>query len=48
MMYKPVFTEYSKIDFDGSDYSQKIQILKSLAKIEINGMNTGKPLHGNL
>ena len=41
MIYKPVFTEYSKLDFNDLDYSQKIQILKSLAKIEINGMNTG-------
>ena len=48
MIYKPVFTEYSQLDFNSLDYSQKVQILKSLAKIEINGMNTGQPLHGNL
>ena len=48
MIYKPVFTEYSQLDFNGLDGSQKVQVLKSLAKIEINGMSAGKPLHGNL
>ena len=48
MMYKPVFTEYSQSDFNYLDGSQKIQILKSLTKIEKNGMNVGQPLYGNL
>ena len=48
MMYKPVFTEHSQLDFNDLDGSQKIQILKSLTKIEKNGMNTEQPLSGNL
>ena len=48
MMYKPVFTEYSQLDFNDLDGSQKIQILKSLTKIEKNGMNAGQPLSGDL
>ena len=48
MMNKPVFTEYSQLDFNDLDGSQKIQILKSLTKIEKNGMNTGQPLSGSL
>ena len=48
MKYTPVFTEFSKSDYDNLDGSQKKQILKSLIKIEENGMNTGQPLHGIL
>ena len=48
MKYTPVFTEYSRLDFYGLDGSQKKQILKSLIKIENNGMNIGQPLHGIL
>ncbi|MCL2056047.1 MAG: addiction module toxin RelE [Oscillospiraceae bacterium] len=48
MKYTPVFTEFSKADYDSLDGSQKKQILKSLIKIEENGMNTGQPLHGAL
>jgi mRNA interferase RelE/StbE len=48
MTYNPVFTEYSQLDYDDLDGSQRIQVLKSLTKIEENGMNTGQPLHGNL
>jgi len=48
MKYTPVFNEFSKLDYDNLDGSQKKQILKSLIKIEENGMNTGQPLHGIL
>ena len=48
MKYTPIFTEFSKSDFEKLDGSQKKQILKSLTKIEENGMNTGQPLHGDL
>ena len=48
MKFTPLFTEYSKMDYACLDGSQKKQILKSLAKIEKNGMNTGQPLHGKL
>lgn len=48
MIYIPFFTELSQIDYNNLDGSQKTQILKSLIKIENNGMNTGQPLHGNL
>jgi len=48
MKYRPVFTDFSKSDYNSLDGSQKKQILKSLLKIEKNGMNTGIPLHGNL
>ena len=48
MMFTPVFTEFSQLDFESLDGSQKVQILKSLTKIEKNGMNAGQLLHGNL
>ena len=48
MKYTPVFTEFSQIDYNNLDGSQKKQILKSLTKIEKDGMNTGQSLHGNL
>ena len=48
MRYTPVFTELSQFDYNNLDGSQKKQILKSLTKIEENGMNTGQPLYGNL
>jgi len=48
MSYTPVFTEKSKSDFAQLDGSQKKQVLKSLTKIESNGMNTGQHLHGKL
>ena len=48
MRYTPVFTELSQFDYNNLDGSQKKQILKSLTKIEKNGMNTGQPLHGSL
>ena len=48
MKYTPVFTEFSRLDYRRLDGSQKKQVLKSLIKIEENGMNTGQTLHGNL
>ena len=48
MKYVPIFTEFSKMDYENLDGSQKKQILKSLIKIEENGMNTGQPLYGIL
>jgi len=48
MKYTPVFNELSRFDYNNLDGSQKKQILKSLIKIEEDGMNTGQPLHGNL
>jgi len=47
-MYKAQFTDLSRRDFDTLDGSQKIQILKSLVKIEEGGMGVGQPLHGKL
>ncbi len=48
MKYIPKFTEFSKSDYDRLDGSQKKQVLKSLVKLEENGMNAGQPLHGKL
>jgi mRNA interferase RelE/StbE len=48
MIYRPVFTILSKLDYDSLDGSQKKQILKSLIKIENHGMKAGQALHGNL
>ena len=48
MKYTPIFTEFSQSDYAGLDGSQKTQVLKSLTKIESNGMNAGQPLHGKL
>ena len=48
MSYQVFFTEFSRNDYNQLDGSQKKQILKSLSKIEENGMKTGQPLHGNL
>ncbi len=48
MRYTPKFTTYSKSDYDKLNGSQKKQVLKSLIKIEDNGMNAGQPLHGDL
>ena len=48
MKYTPLFTEFSRSDYNDLDGSQKKQILKSLVKIEENGMNAGQPLYGNL
>jgi len=48
MSFKLQFTELSRLDYAGLDGSQKKQVLKSLIKIEENGMNAGQPLHGSL
>ena len=48
MKFTPLFTELSRVDYSGLDGSQKRQVLKSLTKIEKNGMNAGQPLHGKL
>ena len=48
MKYTPVFTEFSQLDYNNLDGSQKKQILKSLTKIEKDGMNTGQSLRGKL
>ncbi len=48
MKYTPKFTDFSRADYENLDGSQKTQILKSLTKIEENGMNAGQPLHGIL
>ncbi|MGX7410391.1 type II toxin-antitoxin system RelE family toxin [Enterococcus avium] len=48
MRHEVVFTDLSKRDFDKLDNSQRVQILKSLAKIEDQGMEAGQRLHGKL
>ena len=48
MNYTVLLTEFSQSDYTKLDGSQKTQVLKSLNKIEKNGMNTGQPLHGKL
>ncbi len=48
MKYIPKFTEFSKSDYDRLDGSQRKQILKSITKIEEQGMNAGQALHGRL
>jgi mRNA interferase RelE/StbE len=48
MRYAPIFTEFSRADYYSLDGSQKKQVLKSVAKIEADGMSAGQPLHGIL
>ena len=48
MKYTVLLTEHSRSDYTKLEGSQKTQVLKSLAKIEKNGMNTGQRLHGKL
>ena len=48
MSYKASYTESSRKDFDKLDNSQKIQIRKSVRKIEQHGMSAGESLHGKL
>lgn len=48
MTYTVRFTSDSKKDFETLDGSEKIQIRKSIAKIEKHGMNIGLPLRGDL
>lgn len=47
-MYNVRFTDLSKRDYDKLDNSQKQQILKSLERIERDGMLAGQALHGKL
>lgn len=48
MSYQIKFTHDSKLDYDGLDNSQKLQIRKSLRKLEEIGLNAGQPLKGKL
>lgn len=48
MSYKIKYTSASKKDYEKLDNSQKLQIRKSLKKIEEFGLDTGKPLRGKL
>ena len=48
MSYKIKFTPASKKDYDKLDNSQKLQVRKSLKRIEEFGLDTWQPLMGNL
>jgi len=48
MTYKIEYTKKSQSDYDNLDNSQKIQIQKSLSKVESHGMDAGQPLYGKL
>lgn len=48
MTFKINFTKDSLQDYEKLDNSQKIQIRKSMLKIEQSGMQTGHPLRGKL
>ena len=48
MSYKIKFTPASKKDYDKLDNSQKLQVRKSLQRIEEFGLSTGQPLKGKL
>lgn len=48
MTFKIKFTKDSLQDYEKLDNSQKIQIRKSMLKIEQSGMQTGQPLRGKL
>ncbi|MGX7211790.1 type II toxin-antitoxin system RelE family toxin [Enterococcus innesii] len=48
MSYKIKFTPASKKDYDKLDNSQKLQVRKSLQRIEEFGLDTGQPLKGKL
>ncbi|BBM16379.1 MULTISPECIES: type II toxin-antitoxin system RelE family toxin [Enterococcus] len=48
MSYKIKYTSASKKDYEKLDNSQKLQIRKSLKKIEEFGLDTGQPLRGKL
>ena len=47
-MFKFIYTRQSQKDYDQLDNSQKVQIQKSLSKIEEHGMNAGQELYGKL
>lgn len=48
MSYQVKFTDSSAQDYRKLDNSQKKQVLKSLLKIEQNGLNVGEQLKGKL
>ncbi len=48
MSYKIKFTPASKKDYDKLDNCQKLQVRKSLKRIEEFGLDTQQPLKGNL
>lgn len=48
MSFRIEFTELSKKDLDKLDNSQRLQILKSLTKLEALGMQAGEQLKGVL
>lgn len=48
MSYKIKFTPASKKDYGKLDNSQKLQVRKSLQRIEEFGLDTGQPLKGKL
>ncbi|MGL9910032.1 type II toxin-antitoxin system RelE family toxin [Enterococcus sp. AZ058] len=48
MSYKIKFTPASKKDYDKLDNSQKLQVRKSLKRIEEFVLDTWQPLKGNL
>jgi mRNA interferase RelE/StbE len=47
-MFRFKYTDLSQKDFDKLDNSQKIQVRKSLVKIEEYGMKAGQELYGSL
>lgn len=48
MSYKIKFTPASKKDYEKLDNSQKLQVRKSLQRIEEFGLDTGQSLKGKL
>lgn len=48
MKQEVVFTDLSKRDFERLDNSQRKQVLKSLKRIEDQGMKAGQALRGKL
>ncbi|OTP19942.1 type II toxin-antitoxin system RelE family toxin [Enterococcus mundtii] len=48
MSYKVKYTPASKKDYEKLENSQKLQVRKSLKKIEEFGLDTGQPLRGKL
>jgi len=47
-MFKFKYTDLSQKDYDRLDNSQKLQVQKSLSKIEEHGMKAGQELYGKL
>lgn len=48
MSYQIKYTHASKIDYEKLDNSQKLQVRKSLKKLENFGFSAGQPLKGKL